>query len=44
MSLEDVFITSSSQKRKAGKASKKSSRKKPKIGPAEPLASSKANR
>ena len=43
-SLEDVFITSSSQKRKAQKASKKSPRKKLKIGPIEPLASSKANR
>jgi hypothetical protein len=43
-SLEDIFITSSSQKRRARKASKKSPRKKLKIGPTEPLASSKANR
>ena len=43
-SLEDVFVTSSLQKRKAQKASKKSPRKKLKIGPTEPLASSKANR
>ena len=43
-SLEDVFIASSSQKRKAGKAFKKSPKKKLKIGPAEPLASGKANR
>jgi len=43
-SLEDVFVASSSQKRRAGKASKKSPRKKLKIGPIEPLASSKANR
>ena len=43
-SLEDVFITSSLQKRRARKASKKSPRKKLKIGPVEPLASSKANR
>jgi len=43
-SLEDVFITSFSQKYKARKASKKSPRKKLKIGPAEPLAFSKANR
>ena len=43
-SLEDIFITSSLQKHKAQKASKKSPRKKLKIGPTEPLASSKANR
>ena len=43
-SLEDVFITSSLQKRKAQKASKKSPRKKLKIGPIEPLASSKVNK
>ena len=43
-SLEDVFITSSSQKYRARKASKKSPRKKLKIGPTEPLASSKANK
>ena len=43
-SLEDIFIASFLQKRKAWKASKKSSRKKLKIEPAEPLASSKANR
>ena len=43
-SLEDIFIASSLQKRKAQKASKKSPRKKLKIGPIEPLASSKANR
>ena len=44
MSLEDVFITSSLQKRKARKASKKSLRKKLKIEPTEPLAFSKSNR
>ena len=43
-SLEDVFVASSLQKRKAGKASKKSPRKKLKIGPMEPLASNKANK
>jgi len=43
-SLEDIFIASSSQKRRARKASKKSPRKKLKIGPTEPLASSKANK
>ena len=43
-SLEDAFITSFPQKRKARKASKKSPRKKLKIGPIEPLAFSKANR
>ena len=43
-SLEDVFITSSLQKYRAGKASKKSPRKKLKIGSIEPLASSKVNR
>ena len=42
--LEDIFIASSLQKYKARKASKKSPRKKLKIGPIEPLASSKANR
>ena len=44
MSLEDVFITSSPQKRRARKASKKSPRKKLKIGSTEPLAFSKVNR
>jgi len=43
-SLEDIFVASSLQKRRAGKASKKSPKKKLKIGPTEPLASSKANR
>ena len=43
-SSEDAFITSFLQKRKAGKASKKSPRKKLKIGPTEPLASSKVNK
>ena len=43
-SLENIFIASSLQKYKARKASKKSPRKKLKIGPIEPLASSKANR
>ena len=43
-SLEDIFITSSLQKRRARKASKKSPRKKLKIGSIEPLASSKVNR
>jgi len=43
-SLEDVFITSSLLKYKARKASKKSPKKKLKIGPTEPLASGKANR
>jgi len=43
-SLEDIFVTSSSQKRKAQKASKKSPRKKLKIEPTEPLAFSKANK
>ena len=43
-SLEDIFITSSLQKYKAQKASKKSPKKKLKIGPVELLASSKANR
>jgi len=43
-SLEDIFVTSSSQKYKAKKASKKSPKKKLKIGLIEPLASSKANR
>jgi 3-polyprenyl-4-hydroxybenzoate decarboxylase len=44
MSLEDIFIASSSQKYRARKAFKKSPKKKLKIGPTEPLASSKANR
>jgi hypothetical protein len=44
ISLEDDLIASSPQKRRAGKASKKSPRKKLKIGPAEPQASSRANR
>ena len=43
-SLEDVFVASSSQKRKARKAFKKSFRKKLKIGPMEPLAFSKVSR
>jgi len=43
-SLEDNLVASSPRKRRAGKASKKSLRKKPKIGPTEPLASSRANR
>ena len=43
-SLEDVLITSSPQKRRARKVSKKSPRKKLKIRPAEPLAFSKINR
>ena len=43
-SLEDISITGSPQKRRAKKASKKSPRKKLKIGPTEPLASSKVNR
>ena len=44
ISLKDDFVTNSLQKRRAGKASKKSPKKKLKIGPAKPLASSKANR
>jgi hypothetical protein len=43
-SLEDAFVTSFPQKRKARKASKKSPRKKLKIGPTEPLASNKVNK
>src|SRR6266550_4949446 len=43
-SLEDVLITSSPQKYRARKVSKKSPRKKLKIRPAEPLAFSKVNR
>ena len=43
-SLEDILITSSSQKYKTGKTPKKFPRKKIKIGPIEPLASSKVNR
>ena len=43
-SLENIFIASSLQKHKAWKASKKSPRKKLKIGPTEPLASSKVNK
>ena len=43
-SLEDVFITSSPQKYRARKVSKKSPRKKLKIRPTEPLAFSKINR
>jgi hypothetical protein len=43
-SLEDTFITSFLQKYKARKASKKSPRKKLKMGPIEPLASSKVNK
>jgi hypothetical protein len=43
-SLEDAFVAGSSQKRKARKTSKKSPRKKLKIGPVEPLASAEANR
>ena len=44
ISLEDILIASSPQKHRARKASKKSPKKKLKIGPAEPLASSKINR
>ena len=43
-SLEDVLVTSSPQKRRARKVSKKSPRKKLKMRPAEPLAFSKINR
>jgi len=43
-SLEDIFVTSSLQKHKARKASKKSPKKKLKIGLIKPLASSKANK
>lgn len=43
-SSEDDLVARSPQKRRAGKASKKSPRKKLKIGPAEPQASSRANR
>jgi hypothetical protein len=43
-SLEDILITSSPQKRRARKVSKKSPRKKLKIRPTEPLAFSKVNR
>ena len=43
-SLEDISIAGSPQKRRAKKAFKKSPRKKLKIGPTEPLASSKVNR
>jgi len=44
MSLEDNLVASSLQKYKARKTSKKSLKKKLKIGPAEPLAFSRANR
>ena len=44
MSLKDYFIANSPQKYRAGKAFKKSPRKKLKIGPIEPLSSSKANK
>ena len=44
MSLKDNFVTNSLQKCKAGKAFKKSLRKKLKIGPIELLAFSRANR
>ncbi len=43
-SLKDILIISSPQKHKTGKTPKKFPRKKIKIGPAEPLASSKVNR
>ena len=43
-SLEDILVTSSLQKYRARKVSKKSPRKKLKIRPAEPLAFSKINR
>jgi len=43
-SLEDDLVACSPQKRRAEKAFRKSLRKKLKIGPAEPLASSRANR
>ena len=43
-SLEDILITSSPRKYRAGKVSKKSPRKKLKIRPVEPLAFSKVNR
>jgi len=43
-SLENSLITSSPQKYRARKASKRSLRKKLKIGPTEPLAFSRANR
>ena len=42
--LKNIFITSFLQKRRARRAFKKSSRKKLKIGPIEPLAFSKANK
>ena len=42
--LKNVIVAGSPQKHRAGKASKKSPRKKLKIGLAEPLASGKANR
>jgi len=44
MSLEDNLIASSPQKYRARKASKKSLKKKLKIGPIKPLAFSRANR
>ena len=44
MSLKNVFAADSLQKCRAGKASKKSFKKKLKIGPAESLASGEANR
>ena len=43
-SLEDDFVINSPQKCRARKASKKSPKKKLKIGPTEPLASNKANK
>ena len=43
-SLENVIVANSPQKHRAGKASKKSPKKKLKIGPTEPLASGRANR
>ena len=43
ISLKNI-ITNSPHKRRAGKASKKSPKKKLKIGPAEPLASNKTSR
>ena len=44
ISLEDSPVANSPQKYRVEKASKKSLKKKLKIGPVEPLASSKANR
>ena len=44
ISLKDNLVTNSPQKYRAGKAFKKSLKKKLKIGPVEPLAFSKANK